>query len=329
MNYLIKNYRRINMYTLVIGRAFRAKETGMMRIFEFEQAAALNKYGMSTVYAFCDTRSIKTLRKLNYKEFTNENVPVYGYHFPIGGMPRSIFDKLKTNKYKNLLKKIIENHGKPGIIHIHFPLITMHFSIWEYLKQLNVPIVCTEHWSKVQNKEIEPFRKKLLIKLLQESDKYTTVNYELKNVILELTKLNKKVEVIPNMVSKEFTFVQREIKKNVIQFIAIGRLVKDKRYLELIKSFYNAFQNTEDVELLIIGNGPEEKPLQKLINQFDLKNKVKLMGFMSRDNVAKKLQESDIYVSASKTETFGVPYIEALACGTPIIGKKNGVIENV
>src|SRR5699024_10954362 len=131
------------------------------------------------------------------------------------------------------------------------------------------------------------------------------------------------------MVSKEFTFVQREIKKNVIQFIAIGRLVKDKRYLELIKSFYNAFQNTEDVELLIIGNGPEEKPLQKLINQFDLKNKVKLMGFMYRDNVAKKLQESDIYVSASKTETFGVPYIEALACGTPIIGKKNGVIENL
>ena len=317
------------MYTLVIGRAFPAKETGMMGIFEFEQAAALNKYGMSTVYAFCDTRSIKTLRKLNYKEFTIEDVPVYGYHFPIGGVPRPLFDRLKTSKYKELLKKIIKNHGKPSYIHIHFPLITVHEGIWQHLKELNVPIIVTEHWSKVQKKQLEHYRIDFLKILLRDANQYTTVNEELKNTVIDLTNSNKEIEIIPNMISDEFKFVEKSNDDKKFRFIAIGRLVKEKRYAELIQLFHRSFDEIENVELMIVGDGPEKANIKNLIKKLNISHKVILCGFVPRSSVVKLIQESNAYVSASQIETFGVPYIESLACGVPIIGKRNGVIEKL
>lgn len=308
------------MYTLILGRTYPAEETGMMGIFEFEQAVALNKYGMPTVYAFCDTRSIKVLRKLNYKEFTTQNVPVYGYHFPIGGMPRGIFDKLKTNKYKRLLKKIINNHGMPSIIHIHFPLITIHDSIWEYLKQLNVPIVCTEHWSKVQNKQIEKYRVHLLKKIVKEANKYYCVSEELKSSVIDLTQTNKTISIMPNMVKSEFNFTENDSNKLEFRFITIGRLVENKRVGSLINTFYNKFSKDNNVILDIVGSGNLYEDIKQQIKNLKMEDRILLHGFKSRIDTAKLLKNSDVYVSASLTETFGVPFIEAMACGKPVIG---------
>lgn len=330
MNNLTETYYRVNgannMYTLVIGRAFPAKETGMMGIFEFEQAAALKKNGMDTVYLFCDTRSIKLLRKLNYQSFTKHGVPVYGYHFPIGGIPRKIFDRMKLNRYKRLLREILDNHGKPSYIHIHFPLLTLNEKIWFLLKKLKIPVVVTEHWSKVQRKEIEPYRIDLLKKILEESSQFIVVGKQLKKSIIELTNSGKKIKIIPNMISNDFKYVSME-KTNTFIFIAIGRLTKEKNYEILIRAFDKAFKNNNKVVLKIVGEGPERAKLKKLIKKLGLDKKVYLKGALNRKAVAKELQKSDAYVSASELETFGVPYIESLACGKPIIGKENGVIE--
>ena len=316
------------MYALVIGRAFPDEKTGMMGIFEFEQARALNKHGLKSVYAFCDTRSIKLLRKLNYVELNQDNVPVYGYHFPIGGMPQYSFDKLKTNRFKKILKKIVNNHGIPDIIHVHFPLLNINNDIWRLLKNFEKPIIITEHWTKVQNKTIESFRINLLKKVVEESDSFICVGAPLKKSVIELTNTNKSIYVVPNMVSPLFYYERQLSNTDTFNFTAVGRLVEVKRFGLVIQAFAKAFPNIENIHLNIVGGGPLYPDLKKQINNMGLNNRVNMHGFLSREETAEIIRKSDAYVSASVLETFGVPFIEAMVSGLPVIGVKNGPIDN-
>ena len=63
---------------------------------------------------------------------------------------------------------------------------------------------------------------------------------------------------------------------------------------------------------------------QELISELKLGNNVVMMGQMTRDKIAEILSASDCFVLPSKLETFGVVYIEAMACGLPIIATKCG-----
>lgn len=317
------------MYTLVIGRAFPAKETGMMGIFEFEQAELLASKGNKTVYAFVDTRSVKRLKKFNKINFIKKDLSVIGYHIPIGGIPKFIFEKVKKLYFKALLKNIIEKYGVPDVIHVHFPLLNLTKDIWAHLKEFNVPIIVTEHWSKVQKKEIENHYVDLLRKIVKESSEFLAVGTSLRDSIIELTNTDREIPIIHNMVSNIFDYKRLNVQNKQYRFIAIGRIIPEKRFDELIKIFYKTFKDNNGVELVIIGDGPSKNMLTKIIKQYKLTEKITLKGFLSREDIVKELQRSDTYVSSSEIETFGVPYIEALSCGKPIIGKKNGVIENI
>lgn len=313
------------MYALVIGRSFPDMKTGMMGIFEFEQAVALNKYGFRSVYAFCDNRSIKSLRILNYVHF-DKNIPIYGYHLPIGGLPRKVFDSIKASLFSRLLKKILMDQGKPSIVHVHFPLINLNTEIWNMLKSLKIPIVVTEHWSKVQLKTIEPYRVQLLKKIVNESDSFNCVGEELKKSVIDLTNTSKEIQITPNMVEPIFNYTKEKETKNRFDFISIGRLVETKRFGLLIEAFSEAFYNQKDVFLNIVGDGPIYNELRTKIKNLNMSDRIIMHGFQSRENTAEILKKCDAFVSASVIETFGVPFIEAMACGKPVIGIEDSPI---
>lgn len=315
------------MYALVIGRAYPNKKTGMMGIFEFEQAVALNNAGIKTIYAFCDTRSIKSLRTYNHTNLKKNNVPVYGYHFPIGGIPRPIFEKLKEITYKKIFKKILRNHGTPDIIHVHYPLLNLTDKIWEMLKLLNRPIVITEHWSKVQTKVIEPYRRDLLKKIVNEADVFMCVGEQLKKSVINLTNTKKDIPLMPNMVNPIFYYVEKP-KSEIFNFITIGRLVENKRISLVINAFFKAFKDNANTRLQIVGDGPLFNQIKTEINNLEMNDKITMHGFLSREDTANLIRQSDAFVSASILETFGVPFIEAMACGKPVIGIENGPIDN-
>ncbi|TPE68978.1 glycosyltransferase family 4 protein [Halalkalibacterium halodurans] len=315
------------MYALVVGRSFPEQRTGMMGIFEFEQAQALNNNGFNTIYLFCDTRSVKRLRHVGYSRTKSNEVPVYGYHLPIGGAPRRIFDKIKKWHYKKALTSIINDFGVPDIIHVHFPLLTLNQEIWSELKKLKRPIVVTEHWTKVQIKDIAPHYLKLLKRIVSEADSFICVGDLLRNSVMELTNTNREIKVIPNMVAPQFYYEEQHLKKDFFEFVAIGRLVEVKRFDLVIDAFTKAFANNPKVRLTIVGGGPFYDQLKKQIDDSGMNDKISMLGFLSREETADVLRKSDAFVSGSVLETFGVPFIEAMACGKPVIGIENGPID--
>ena len=97
-------------------------------------------------------------------------------------------------------------------------------------------------------------------------------------------------------------------------FITIGRLNKQKNTSALIHAFKKLSSN---YALLILGDGPEKKILQRLINKYNLQKQVFLLGLQK--NVFQYLVSADYFIFSSNAEGFPNVLIEATACNIPII----------
>lgn len=309
------------MKLLIIGRGYPEVETGMIGIFEYEQAMAVSKFCNNSIpilYTFNDNRSILRLRRMSSIMENNRNITVNGRYFPIGGFPNALFDKIKTKSSINMIKNAITKIGKPDIIHIHFPIITLTEKIWDYLISLESKIVITEHYSRVQNKELSIQQINLLRKIVVQADKFLCVNNLLPKSIEQLTGVKREFIVVPNVVAPMFSH-KKESQNGIYRFISIGRLVKGKKFDLLIKAFVKKFKDVENVELIIVGGGEEYTNLKKTIKSLNMNNKIILTGFLNRKETAQLLESSNSYVTASSFETFGVPVVEAMSCGKAVI----------
>jgi len=98
--------------------------------------------------------------------------------------------------------------------------------------------------------------------------------------------------------------------------ISIGSLSVLKDMMTLIRAFSIA-RMTCDCRLLILGEGPERKPLEALIRAYNLEHYVHMPGFLV--NPFPLLKRSNVFVSASLTEGCPNVILQALACNTPIV----------
>ena len=103
-------------------------------------------------------------------------------------------------------------------------------------------------------------------------------------------------------------------------YVAASRLVSYKKIEVIIK----AFNSLPDKKLIVIGDGPDRKNLQKIA-----KENIKFEGNVSENKMVKLLQKAKALVFAAD-EDFGIIPVEAQSCGTPVIGyKKGGLLETI
>lgn len=109
--------------------------------------------------------------------------------------------------------------------------------------------------------------------------------------------------------------------KQIRNFLFVGLLMKRKHPFELVQALSNSELN--DFSLDIVGEGNEALPIAQYIENHNLKDKVKLCGRISREQVGQKMQEADVFCMISNAEAFGLVYIEAMAAGCITIASRN------
>ena len=118
---------------------------------------------------------------------------------------------------------------------------------------------------------------------------------------------------------------------NVNRFVFVGTLIKRKFPAEIIPSVVKAF-GTEGFEINYIGKGAEDKAIVENARRFGVSDQVHLLGRMSRDEVVAHLQQSDVFVMNSRSEAFGLVYLEAMAQGCLTIASRkegfDGIIQD-
>ncbi len=87
----------------------------------------------------------------------------------------------------------------------------------------------------------------------------------------------------------------------------LGRLAKEKNCAELLRAMARFLE--APVTLLLVGNGPDRRPLEELSQQLHLDGHVVFAGMVPPDQVGRYYQLEDLFVSASTSETQGLTYL--------------------
>lgn len=142
---------------------------------------------------------------------------------------------------------------------------------------------------------------------------------------IKLRLRNKKMAVIYNFVNKpqleQLATSPCDLPGNFANplMLAAGRLAKKKNHAYLIKSFHVFCQkyNYPHAKLIILGKGPEQANLEKLIQKLNLQDKVLLKGFIK--NPYPYFAKADLFVHSSKAEGLANVLLAALALEKNII----------
>ncbi|SDE81250.1 Glycosyltransferase involved in cell wall bisynthesis [Dyadobacter soli] len=122
---------------------------------------------------------------------------------------------------------------------------------------------------------------------------------------LDLKRFSSKVHLIPYGTDEQ-KFLPAEIPdrdKVVIQHV--GRLVPKKGVPDLIKAFATLCSRYDNLELRIIGDGPEMPMCRELVDQLNLGDKIALLGSKPHQVVNEQMKGADIYVLNSRTDDKG------------------------
>ncbi len=303
------------MKSFVISRGVPSENYPLYGIFEFDQAKALAECGIETTLLAIDFRSMAYKRKYGLFSYKKDGVNVFELSLPLGVYRRvlPLLQRLLLFLYKKAVKKV----GKPDVVHAHFYSIAAIASIIK--KKENVPFFITEHSSKLNKdaKFISELDKQLAIKAYSNADSVIAVS---KSLSLNL-KNNFRCDsvVINNIVdTRNFKNVEHDNNQG-FTFLSVGNLIPLKGFDILIKTFHKAFTNEKEVFLNIVGEGEERNNLQDIINQYNIGDRVKLLGQKTRSELSLLMKDANAFVLASRSETFGVVYIEAMLTGLPVI----------
>jgi len=104
--------------------------------------------------------------------------------------------------------------------------------------------------------------------------------------------------------------------------VTVARLAPEKDLATLIRAFATVRQARENVELWIVGDGPERGMLMELATRLNVRNAIRFWGF--RGKVEQILACSDVFVNSSVTEGISISILEAMSLGLPIVATSVG-----
>ncbi len=310
----------------VIGRSYPQASNNMQGSFELEQAKMLSKRGNDVGYIACVFHPFKKVRRWGFCHWREEQLGVFTFSqfYTIERMKLHL-EPFKTAVWRKFLTQVEQETGLPDVIHIHYPAnITVAKVVLEYQKK-GVKIVCTEHWSQVQQNVIDRYERKQLTMYADHADAFLCVSEPLREAVKNITGTKRDLYIVPNVINDAFhpSAIEHTGKK----FVVVGALFPNKQFDKVIRAL--AACSEKDMTLTVVGGGPESKHLESLAAELKITDRVTFTGKLSREETANVISQSDVLVCYSKFETFGVPIIESWACGLPVIATTAAAVMEV
>src|SRR4030065_1999379 len=242
-----------------------------------------------------------------------------------------IYLNLRYNRYARRMLYSMD------IAHVHHPFVSGSLAM-RYCVPRKIPVVFTNHtrydlfahaYLPILPEQIgEAALKAYLTPFYHACDLVIVPSPSMLPAMEDIFGLVSPVEVIPNgldlaahrdvaqpMDRKLFGFSQDDVITTYV-----GRLAPEKNLSLLVRAFYGVASTYDHVRLLIVGDGPERENLETQVKHMDLTTKVHFTGMVDYQDVPAYLAASDIFVTPSSSETFGLSTVEGMAAGLPILG---------
>ena len=243
------------------------------------------------------------------------------------------FGKVNLSNYKSYEKKIIEKISEinPQIIRSFNPRIQGWLAV-KASQKLDIPVVISLHTNYEQQKQFakEQGNYFQFLKFKYSSSKLEKFSLQNSNSVIcvyeFIVPYAKKmgasdIQVLYNKVDLEKFSTSIEKKKffNKPTVISVGRLIKQKNRKYIIEAIKDL-----DIELLIIGDGPQFDETNQLIHSLDLEERVKIIKNVSNEELAPYYLAADIFaLPMQDLDGIPIPFLEAMACGLPVVTTKH------
>jgi len=269
---------------------------------------------------------IFSLKKFN---FTPQKISSNVWIYPTNSINRFfyLFDGYK------IAKSLIKDR-KISIITTQDPFET-GFLGWILKKKFKIPLLIQVHTEFpfkyfALESPLNFFRWFLALFLIPKADRVRVVSMKIKDYIgKRLSYPPEKIDVLPILVDieklnqKEGIDIKRKYPGFRFYFLTVSRLVKCKNIPLQLKALSKFKLKYKDFLLVIVGDGPERKKLEKLALKLNLKDNVIFEGWQR--NIASYFKSADCLLFSSNYEGYGMVIIEALSFGLPVIATKVGV----
>lgn len=168
---------------------------------------------------------------------------------------------------------------------------------------------------------------------IERSDAVTAVSSYLRDETIRAFGCDQcRISVIPNFVKLDEYTPRESLQRDglcppghkLITHISNFREVK--RVKDVVRVF-SRIRRAMPATLLMVGDGPERDLAEKEARELEVAADVRFLGRL--DTVASLLQQSDLFVLPSQSESFGLAALEAMACGVPVVGSRAGGLPEV
>lgn len=253
--------------------------------------------------------------------------------------------RIKVPFYNKIINELIS--WKPDLIHSQTEFSTL--LVAKYIaKKLDIPQLHTYHTMYEEylgylfgGKLIKKSTVRLITRLLLNTLNGVVVPTEKTKKILLSYGINRPIHIIPTgidlsrfyqpiMANERKELLLRLGIKNTDRIIAyVGRIGEEKNISEILFLFHTVAQKNKNVKLLIVGDGPYLQKLKEQVFNRNLQENVIFTGMVKPEEVYKYYKISELFVTASTSETQGLTYIEALSSGCPVVCRYDPCIDGI
>ncbi len=188
-------------------------------------------------------------------------------------------------------------------------VVTIHDLVWKHAPET-----------------MRPFSQKLDAKLMPEAiemaDWVIAVSkWTAKDLIAEVPKAKQKTSVIYEAGSLTFSHSRSDYNLGEKYLLFVGTLEPRKNLPRLLKAYSLLSCSIKDEYPLIIvgGKGWGEDDIDDIVKQLDIEKYVQILGYLSDKELATVYQEASLLVMPSLYEGFGLPLLEAMSVGVPVV----------
>ncbi len=207
-------------------------------------------------------------------------------------------------------------------------------------KLLRVPTVMLAHGNEILQLRDKTWQKQYLS--LANAAKIVAISNYTKNLLMDaglpeeqisVLHLGADPEVFYPMTGEEAEKIKEELGlKDKLVLMTVGNLFLRKGQDMVIKALHGVLEKFPNLIYLLVGEGRDENYLRELTVSLGLENNVRFIGVIEDWNNLRELYNvCDIYIMTSRlqkkegsVENFGIAFVEANACGKPVIGGRSG-----
>lgn len=306
------------MNILILTHSYPEPKLKWQGIFIKEQAEAISlNHDVTVVYFKVDNSSFSPFGRYSFSVKRDGSCTEYEVNI------KKSFPVINQLKYLLNTYRFLENEifckKEPDIIHSHLSYPAGFLGTIIQMRK-KIPNIITEH-SWIWRYFRSPIHKKCVLFALRKTACVVSVSEALKENINSYC--NCPVTVIPNViVTAKFALSKRQ-NSTTLNLGILGGMGNKRKGLDILLQAASLISE-KDFIIHIGGDGILLPSYRKMAKELGIENKCIFYGDIPSEKVVEFYSALDLFVLASRDETFGVVVIEAMACGLPVIATRCG-----